>query len=75
MPPNTWGRLAPADFTSQDTGWNVLFIIFKLYLYSFQQFIFKSFMAGESAMTLLCYCPFQVWFRICFQIRALDIIP
>lgn len=40
-----WDMLAPAGFTYQDTGWNVLFIIFKFHHYSVEQFIFKSFTA------------------------------
>lgn len=47
MSPNELGRLAPADFTSQETGWDVLFIIFEFYLYSVEQFIFKSLMARK----------------------------
>lgn len=43
MSPNKLGGLAPADFTSKETGWDVLFIIFEFYLYSVEQFIFKSF--------------------------------
>ena len=47
MSPNELGRLAPADFTPQETGWDVLFIIFEFYLYSVEQFIFKSLMARK----------------------------
>ena len=47
MSPNKLGRLAPADFTSQETGCDVLFIIFEFYLYLAEQFIFKSLMARK----------------------------
>ena len=47
MSPNKLGRLAPADFTSQETGCDFLFIIFEFYLYLAEQFIFKSLMARK----------------------------